>query len=319
MLANLDRRLTKCLTELRRERLNMIVNIRQYSPLNNERGQVSKLSKVNLHINTSELSKVIDEQRSKRKELRYSADRKEADSTIDYLDRLKMSSSGGFLDVCWSESGGIAYDYPVGLSEYVRRGLDLKRIIDLSEGENLVELEFSKVADLISFELMNRDLPVEDGSERDFSIEVLEDILSDVGLAGDTDFSVAKERLFPNDSPYELAASGYRVEKSSYINYETDRLYDYFSHSEFDPIRYREAVRYSVRHAALMIVEGIIEDGIKATSGVKGWKLAAIGDTKAYFTFKGVEVSRLREILKCKVVVVVAGRKFGVNIDIKVC
>lgn len=214
-----------------------------------------------------------------------------------YLEGLKKKATGGNLEVMWFIEDDRIKTYPE-FRDIPEMGIRCTDYINLSR--KLYEINFKEVAELISLELMFRDL----GESKDSIEEYLKEDpmvwIPPVNLLCRVDKDLYEKSRFM------------MIEDSPYRNHEKV-MSDYFNLREFRGNRYADPVKFSVEYAMLLVLEDILEQ----TARVQ-FKIYGLTDHKIFLAPEEADAERLLEIIKQPVQVMAFGRKFIVDPEIKV-
>lgn len=221
---------------------------------------------------------------------------------IDYLNKLKKKADKGDVNVSWGVHDRVIKSFPIEIKTIPEYKLYSTDYINI-EDEKLVYVDYTKLADIIAFEIMCRDL----GETH----ESMEEKLKDIGIVAIYDSE--KLTKYFKDSPYKLSKI-FKIGKSPYEITGTNSIIDYFGNKKFDGDRYLDVVRYSCRCAIALIVEDTLRRCIDRNIKVK---IAGITDTGIYYLTKHDD-AHIKSLLKNNVYIRAFGRKFEVVPDIQV-
>ena len=223
-------------------------------------------------------------------------------SIIEYLKKLYKKAEKGTVSVSWGVHNNIVKSFPIEIKTVPEYKLYTTDYINVEE-EKLVYVDYTEVADIIAFELMNRDL----GETH----ESIEEKLKNIGIVAIYDSNELTK--FFKDSPYKLSKI-FKIGKSTYEVPGTNTIVDYFGNKKFDSDKYMGVVGYSCKCAMTLILEDTLHRCIDRNLKVK---VVGISDTGIYY-LTDHDDSYIKNILKNNVYVRTFGRKFEVVPDIQV-
>lgn len=248
-----------------------MIQIQQDLPkFSNLEALINKCSLAEVYIDNSAIDKDIDKLNSIANGK--GANRKnkgEIKQIIRYINSIKASELDSKIDLLWELNEYVLQSHPVSLIHVLDYGLEMTDYIDIKEGK-LIRLEYKELADIISLELMYREL--------DETIETMEEKLADIGITGIYNTSELLKHF--EDNPFELSRS-FKVSDSPYLIKDRKQIVEYFGKKTFSSVGYRDCVDYSIRHALALICESVL--GSLLSYGIK-FDLCSVSDSGIYFT-----------------------------------
>lgn len=222
---------------------------------NNEYVEI-KLNKELIKRDYERLEKDLKDNKYKNK-----YDKENIKRLVKYLKDINGKlNNDNIIELCWNIDNNIPYTYPISLIEEKAYGINTCDYIEL-EDERLVEINLTDMADLISFELMYKDLGESHNS--------IEELLKPCGVIGYNDPNLLLNYFKDNgDRLYELSKT-MRIDSTPYMYLETKKVHDYFYTRDFKTKDYREVVDYSCKYASTVILHNIITSGLSSNTMVK--------------------------------------------------
>ena len=254
-----------------------------------------------IDINTDLIKQDIDKLKQKLDACVSKYDKESIKNLIDYLEKFLRLLKKGKAELSWSINDYVLTSSPIRLLNIPEYSIDMTNYIMINQ-ENLIEVQYQSLLDIISIELMYREFGE--------TFKSMEEKLKDIGIIS----IVGSERITGlfDDRVYELSRS-FKVSDSPYLSGDKSTIEEYFGRVGFKTQRYREPVDHSVLHA-LTIIFGELSSNI-INIGID-YKIAAINTKGIYLLADNSE--KIMEIVKEKVVVRAFGRQFVVNPDIRV-
>lgn len=271
-------------------------------------GTFNKLSEVSVNINRELLIKDIEKLKDMLKEPKSKIDKTNIKKLIVYLEKLLNSLlEDSTFELCWEIRDNIPQSYPFNLVNEKVYGINICNYIEVDRNEKLVQMDMTDLADIISFEIMARDL-----GETHESIETL---LKDCGIIGFESASLLTDFFRDSgDNIYELSKS-MRIEETPYYSYDTKKVNDYFSSKEFSTKEYREVVDYSCRYANAIIANSIIKNCNRCNPDIK---LIMLNATNITFIVHDIDEISIKNNIIEEISVRAFGRRFKIEPDIQI-
>lgn len=260
---------------------------------------LNKNGDILITIDTDTLQSDLDKLNDKLKNPMSKIDKANIESTITYLQTLIRKTRNNILKLNWSTDDGILKSRPVELLHIPEYNIEMSDYISIS-GSKLVRVDYKNVFEIISIEMMNRDLGE--------TMESMEEKLKDLGITGiypDTELLKYFE-----DNIYNLSKQ-FKVGESPYASRDRRNNIDYFNKKKFEGKYYRDMVEYSIRYALTIIAKSLL---FKLGGNNIDFKLCSLSDSGIYFMTTASEDSGLDTLINEESVVVRAfGRKFLVK------
>lgn len=183
----------------------------------------------------------------------------------------KATNESDIVSISWSDknnwlSSNIEFKNIKNINGF---SLNTMNYIMLGQGELLVDIDVTEMADAIAFELMRRDMGF---SDRD-----MEDILADCSIIHENSYSKLYN-IYKNDKvkPYELSKE-LKFGESPYYSLEDSYLKDYFLISNYkNPENYNDCVSNSCKIAVSKVALNIVESVYKAENSNKRGEMDSI-------------------------------------------
>lgn len=230
-------------------------------------------------------------------------DEKNIDDLKAYLEDLLEQLDNGEIALRWKFKDERLKSKPVQLINEKVYGIDTCNYIKLDNKHKLVEINLKELADIISFELMSRDL----GETH----ESIEDLLKDCGILASVDSSILIDMFNDNNDDMYGLSKNMRVDDSPYILHDEKKIKDYFGTKKFRINTYKDAVEQSCRYAVLVIMNDIFKKAV--ASSIKVNIVMANATNLAFIANCSEEI--IREKLLDKITVRAFGRKFMINVE----
>lgn len=287
-----------------------MIEIKQFSPIGKDLNiAFNRLGEVRINIDSETIKNDINNLDRMAKTTYSKMDRKNIKELKIYLTNILKRYTGD-QKIIWSVKNGLAESSPVKLVRYPEYNIDCTNYVTISNNEKMVVLDYSNIAELISFELMYRDIQYND--DCNYNHRIIEKLLYDIGIVSVTDFEIIKKRLFSDYSPYEFSKS-FKIENSPYINIETRQIRDYFNHREFEIDNYYKVIDYSTKHAMALIFKELSNSKLLNSFL---WKLIAINNTQIVLILNVEDDFDIKNKLYETAVIRCLGRKFEVKPNI---
>lgn len=260
---------------------------------------LSKNGDIAITIDIGTLQSDINRLLEKQKNPLSRVDKNNIKSTINYLEDLIYNTNNNTLVLNWMVEDGILRSKPIELLHIPEYNIEMSDYISIS-GSRLVRVDYRNVFEIISTEMMYRDLGE--------TMESMEKKLEDIGITGiypDTELI----KHF-DESIYNLSKR-FRVGDSPYVSKDRRNNIDYFNKKHFSGKYYRDMVEYSVKYALTLIAKSLL---YKLGSNNIDFKLCSLSDSGIYFMTTSSEDSGIDTLINEESVVVRAfGRKFMVK------
>jgi len=214
-----------------------------------------------------------------------------------YLESLLKRVHDGVLDVVWFIENNRLKSYPE-FKDFPEMGVRSSDYIN--SNRRLYELSFKDLAELISLEIIFKDI----GEDK----ESIESYLRDEPLVW------LEPKVLLKNVEEEVYAKGkmMRIENTVYKDHE-GIVRDYFGVEEFNTNCYIGPLKFSVEYAMLLILEDILKQSARV-----GFKVYGISEYKILLSPEEGDEEKLYKIIKEPVQVIAFGRKFIVEPEIKI-
>lgn len=223
---------------------------------------------------------------------------------ITYLKSLQKYSEMGTIQLSWNTKDKLIKSSPIELLNVIEYGVNAVDYVDIYD-EKIVSVDYKRLADVIAYEMMIRDLGE--------TIESMEEKLKDLGIF--MIYSSDELAKYFDKSPY-LLSKLLRVSESPYLNHDTRKLKDYFGEKEFPGDTYRQAVDYSCKRAMAIVVDQILK---KIKENKIPGKLLSINSTEVCFIVTGdIDDDILINAMGEKVCIRAFGRRFEVVPEVQI-
>lgn len=220
-----------------------------------------------------------------------------------YLKRLIQSSKGGIATILWYEQDEIAASYITEFRDFDKEGISSTDYIKVPSDSSLVSIDYSRLANILAYELMYREY-----GETNRSIE---DKLKDVGVIVTYPDTLLLD-VISDDTPY-FDSKIFKVSSSPYYSNEDEEVYEYFQGKSFSTKYYAEPVSYSCKHALSFILDELLTKWAGASLQVT---LCSINDTSIKCLVKNEEKEEFTALSSGVTTIRLFGRLFDTSPDI---
>ena len=227
---------------------------------------------------------------------------------IKWLENIIKKSTGGVLEYSWNYIDDFGLKtYPIEVRNIEEYGVYFVDYIKATENQTILRLDYTELANLISFEIMQRDLG--------YSDRIMEERLKDIGITGIISSKEFLKRIEKEDRNTYERSKELEVINSRYLREDKRKITDYFNIKEFNSKMYREVVDNSCRHAMMIVLEKLMQN--MQNSNMK-FSLCAITNTEIDILFEDVSSDKIDDKIIESAVVRVLGRRFEVKPKIQI-
>lgn len=286
----------------------MIEIVQQRVPANTFANTFTKMDEVSINMNKELIQRDIDRLKEMSENPKNRYDAANIKALITYLNKLlKNILEDSTFEMCWEIKDNLPDSYPIRLINEKAYGIDICNYIEVSENEKLVQLDITSLADIISFEIMARDLGE--------SHESIEELLKECGIIGFEPASLLTDYFKENeDNVYKLSKS-MKIGETPYYSYEDRKVHDYFSSKEFKTKEYRDVVEYSCKYASAIIANTIVKNSIHCNIDIK---VVMLNATNITFIVNDTDEFNIKNNIIEEISVRAFGRKFKIEPDIQI-
>lgn len=232
-----------------------MIEVNHCKQIGNVKSSLSKLDETKLKINITLLNKDIDRLENEKDETKNKFNKKNIEALITYLKKVRncVERDKGYLTVCWTQdTHGEPKSYPVDMIDEPLYNISICNYIEVSSGNKAIIINMMDIADVISYELMYRDLCDE--------LEDIEERLDNAVIVGYNDISMLTAKFKADgDNMYYLSKT-MKIEDTAYYCSDNKTVFDYFMYKEFSDGYYRNVVQYSCKSAAEVIASTLIKN-----------------------------------------------------------
>lgn len=235
-------------------------------------------------------------------------DRENLKAIKKYLNKLlEHINADSIFEMCWNTDGDLPYCYPMNLINEEVYGINICNYIELNANQNLLEIKYKNLADIIAFEMMYRDLGE--------SHESIEDLLKDCGVLGYQPCSLLTDMFKEcSDNIYQLSQS-MKIDDTPYYMFEEKKVRDYFSSKLFKKDYYKDVVNYSCKYALTIIANELLKKSIAHNIDMKPVMLST---TTVAFIVNGSSNESIKHDILEDVSIRVFGRRFTVDPTVQI-
>lgn len=300
-----------------------MIEIKQFDPISKKglKSMTNKMSDTTLKMDIDSIRRDIERLKKSLETSTRKVDKNNLRTLINYLENLIHHIKFGEVTISWEEEDGLIGSKPISLRYFPDYNIDAAGYILTGASEKVIEVDFSPISDLLSFELMYKDIELSKDSDETFTFEIIEDRLKNVGLVLGTTFDNFKEILFPDFSPYNLSKM-YKIFQSPYKVIDTGKIKDYFGHKTFSTGYYYPVVDYSIRYAMTIILREAIKSYLvgKRINYNAAYNLASI-DCARLVLLDDIDRDNediLSQLSSLKTDITILGRRIEVNPKIRI-
>ena len=268
---------------------------------------VGKLNNTVITLNTELIHRDIKKFSEMLKKAKDRYNRENIKAINNYLRELvKTLRPDESLELTWSidRKTGFPKSYPIRLVCEDLYGVNVCNYIELDKENKFIDIDLSKLANAIAFELMCRDL----GENH----ESIEEALKNCGVTTVENIEVLEnyyKKVCNGSSPYELSKT-MQIEDSPYYLREENLIQDYFGCKTFKPKQYNDVVKYSCEYASSIILGNVFREANRTKSN---FRLLSIDATRIQFEIKECSDKYIRETLIGDIIIRILGRKFKLS------
>lgn len=217
---------------------------------------IDKLPEFSFKLNTKLINNDIIRLEGYKNDIKSKYDKKNIDALISYLKKLlKNMKSDDMYEMCWNMDDKMLNAYPLVLINEPAYNINTCNYVEIENNQKLIDIDLSELSDIISFEIMFRDL----GETH----ESVEELLKDCGILGTQDSSILTNYFKEiGERPYELSKK-LKIEDTPYLSFEKHIVNDYFHSKEFKTNHYRSVIDYSCKYANIIIADDILKNYIQ--------------------------------------------------------
>ena len=279
-----------------------MISIQQDSRTSELNSLLVKYGQVNLEFNTKSIEEDIERltndlnNSTSKKMIGKAIWQRNIENINKYLEGILKRANNGEIKVNWTLDKGVVRSYPIEIRNIPEYRIQVTDYINIKDGQ-MIYLDYSKLANIIAFEIMFRDL--------DDTNKSMEEYLKDVGIATVTSADILHEKL--KENPYKLSKM-LLISDSPYLS-NNGMIKDYFGMTEFKADSYREVVEHSCRVAIAIILEKLLK---KQSVGLK-FEVCGVFETGIYLWTDSILNKYSREDLTEAICIRTFGRKFEVS------
>lgn len=268
----------------------------------------NKLGELTININVELIKNDINRLKVELNSTKNKINKVNINALISHLNKLlKYVDEDGHLELCWDTSGKKSetpYTYPISIVNEPLYKVSTANYIELEDGEKLIEVNLSEIADMLAFEFMFKDL----GETHDS----IEELLNGCGIAGLVSNAVLINYFKETGDDLFRLSKSMKIDECPYASAETKKVTDYFHTKEFKASEYRDVIDYSCRYASTIIASDILRE---AAHFKKEVKLLEVDALTIAFIIKADDEFDINKLID-QVSLRVFGRKFLVNTKI---
>ena len=168
---------------------------------------------------------------------------------VNYLTRIKRTadSETSELNLHWgTDTDGTLRSTPIHFINEPAYGIDVNSFIELGPHQQLISIDISAMAEVITFDMINRDLDETHAS--------IEDILGSCSIVSPNSVGVLLDKFKENGDNMFECSQYMRIGESTFLNRNDNIMYNYFMTKTYDfnknSSTYKEPVKNSCMLAA---------------------------------------------------------------------
>lgn len=274
----------------------------------------NKLESTIIKIDRDKVKKDVEHLKAESTMTKNRLNSKNIDIVIRELNRLlKLSDNDeSAVEIAWGVKDSTAESYPFNMVNDRTYGVDSVEYFKLKENEHIIELDFTELSDIITFEFIYEELGE--------TIESVNSFTEHAGMGRNLNESSILTSNFEDDM-LELSKI-FQIDNSPYIDGDKETINDYFGLKKFklashaknvndtSSIKsYRDVIKYSCKHALSIIAANIINKALNANMHIS---LLGISDTQISLMVGNIDTFDIDKYLD-DVVVRSFGKLYKVN------